>query len=159
MIAVIDAQLAWWPPTFSPSALSRTWLAWWMVQAESKRSRSSIVFNAWMSGACVFLSIRERLASAPSGKLADQASRQCLEGVDGVEDRRYALALGVADFGPPHVEQQDDPHFPARVSRFVLDAVVEDQQFAFFPLAGFVADAQPAARRGRSAANGRSAGS
>ena len=23
MIAVIDAQLAWWPPTFSPSALSR----------------------------------------------------------------------------------------------------------------------------------------
>ena len=32
MMAVIDAQLAWWPPTFSPSALSRMWLAWWIVQ-------------------------------------------------------------------------------------------------------------------------------
>ena len=46
MIAVIDAQLAWCPPTLSPSPLSRTWLAWWMVQAERKRSRSSIAFRA-----------------------------------------------------------------------------------------------------------------
>ena len=35
MIAVIEAQLAWCPPTFSPSSLSRMWLAWWMVQADS----------------------------------------------------------------------------------------------------------------------------
>ena len=49
MIAVIDAQLAWCPPTFSPSALSRTWLAWWMVHADSQRSRSSRVFSASMS--------------------------------------------------------------------------------------------------------------
>src|SRR4051812_26061662 len=49
MIAVIDAQLAWCPPTFRPSLLSRTWLAWWMVQALSQRSRSSSVFSASMS--------------------------------------------------------------------------------------------------------------
>ena len=49
MIAVIDAQLAWCPPTFSPSALSRMWLAWWMVQADSQRSRSSRIFSASMS--------------------------------------------------------------------------------------------------------------
>src|SRR6185312_13448574 len=49
MIAVIDAQLAWCPPTFSPSLFSRMWLAWWMVQAESHRSRSSRVFKASMS--------------------------------------------------------------------------------------------------------------
>ena len=30
-----EADEAWWPPTFSPSVLSRMWLAWWMVQEES----------------------------------------------------------------------------------------------------------------------------
>ena len=50
MIAVIDAQLAWWPPTFRPSALSRMWLAWWMVHADSQRSRSSSILSAAMSG-------------------------------------------------------------------------------------------------------------
>ena len=49
MIAVIEAQLAWWPPTLSPSALSRRWLAWWIVQADSQRSRSSRIFRASMS--------------------------------------------------------------------------------------------------------------
>ena len=49
MIAVIEAQLAWCPPTFSPSSLSRMWLAWWMVQADSQRSRSSRIFSASMS--------------------------------------------------------------------------------------------------------------
>ena len=54
MIAVIDAQLAWWPPTFSPSSLSRMWLAWWIVQADSQRSRSSRTFSASMSVATGF---------------------------------------------------------------------------------------------------------
>jgi hypothetical protein len=50
MIAVIDAQLAWCPPTFSPSTLGRRWLALWMVQAESQRSRSSSKRRASRSG-------------------------------------------------------------------------------------------------------------
>ena len=48
MIAVIDAQLAWWPPTFSPSSLSRRWLALWIVQADSQRRRSSSKRSASM---------------------------------------------------------------------------------------------------------------
>ena len=40
-MVVIEAQEAWWPPTFSPSRLFRRWLAWWIVQVDSHRSRSS----------------------------------------------------------------------------------------------------------------------
>jgi hypothetical protein len=54
MIAVIEAQLAWCPPTFSPSSLSRMWLAWWMVHADSQRSRSSRNYSAAMSVATGF---------------------------------------------------------------------------------------------------------
>ncbi len=35
MIAASDAEEAWWPPTFRPSALGRMWLALWMVHDES----------------------------------------------------------------------------------------------------------------------------
>src|SRR5947209_18152982 len=48
---------------------------------------------------------------------------------------------------PPDVEVQDDPYVGTAVSRFVFDAVVEDQQLAFLPCAGLVSDAQGAARR------------
>ena len=51
MIAVIEAQDAWWPPTFSPSRLSRRWLALWMVQLESQRSRTSSCVRASISSA------------------------------------------------------------------------------------------------------------
>ena len=44
-----DALDAWCPPTFSPSSLSRMWLAWWIVHADSQRSRSSRIFRASMS--------------------------------------------------------------------------------------------------------------
>ena len=49
MMLVIEAQLAWCPPTFSPSALSRMWLAWWIVHADSQRSRSSRILRDSMS--------------------------------------------------------------------------------------------------------------
>jgi hypothetical protein len=49
MIAVIEAQLAWCPPTFSPSAFLRIWFAWWMVHADSQRSRSSMTRRDSMS--------------------------------------------------------------------------------------------------------------
>src|SRR6476620_194247 len=64
MIAVIDAQLAWCPPTFSPSALSRMWLAWWIVQADRKRSLSSRILRASMS-AGVFFSMAARSRHPP----------------------------------------------------------------------------------------------
>ena len=34
-IAVIDADEAWWPPTFTPSGLGRRWLALWIIQQAS----------------------------------------------------------------------------------------------------------------------------
>src|SRR6185436_18541432 len=41
-MVVIEAQEAWWPPTFRPSRLSRRWLALWIVQVESQRRRASM---------------------------------------------------------------------------------------------------------------------
>src|SRR3954468_14933010 len=41
-MVVIEAQDAWWPPTFRPSRLSRRWLALWMVQVDSQRRRASM---------------------------------------------------------------------------------------------------------------------
>src|SRR5215468_5049467 len=38
MMVASEADDAWCPPTLSPSVLSRTWLAWWMVQAASQRT-------------------------------------------------------------------------------------------------------------------------
>ena len=35
MIATIEADDAWCPPTFTPSTLGRMWLAWWIIQLES----------------------------------------------------------------------------------------------------------------------------
>src|SRR5258708_14620173 len=35
MMVASEADDAWWPPTFSPSTLSRRWLALWMVQLAS----------------------------------------------------------------------------------------------------------------------------
>ena len=52
-----EAQEAWWPPTLSPSRLSRRWLALWMIQAESQRIFfSSAVRQARRSGATAPLS-------------------------------------------------------------------------------------------------------
>ena len=42
MIETIEAEDAWWPPTFTPSAFGRRWLAWWIIQLESHNSRCSI---------------------------------------------------------------------------------------------------------------------
>jgi hypothetical protein len=49
MIAETDAQEARWPPTFSPSRLSRRWLALWIVQAESQRTLRSIASRVAIS--------------------------------------------------------------------------------------------------------------
>ncbi len=35
MMVASDAEDAWCPPTFSPSSLSRRWLALWIVQVAS----------------------------------------------------------------------------------------------------------------------------
>ncbi len=41
MIEMHEAQLAWWPPTFSPSRFGRMWLALWIIQDESHSSLRS----------------------------------------------------------------------------------------------------------------------
>ncbi|MCH7907453.1 MAG: hypothetical protein IIB26_08480 [Chloroflexi bacterium] len=38
--AADEADEAWWPPTFEPSALSRTLFAQWMIAVDSQRTRS-----------------------------------------------------------------------------------------------------------------------
>src|SRR5689334_23169985 len=40
MIETIDADDAWWPPTFTPDGVSRTRLAWWTIDVASHRTRS-----------------------------------------------------------------------------------------------------------------------
>ncbi len=37
-IAVIEAEEAWWPPTFTPSGLGRRWLAWWIIQLDNHKA-------------------------------------------------------------------------------------------------------------------------
>src|SRR5436309_12934792 len=61
MSAVIDAQLAWWPPTLRPSVEGRRWLALWIVQADSQRNRSSRRRSASRSSE-VFFSMGRALA-------------------------------------------------------------------------------------------------
>src|SRR5204862_3917714 len=108
-----------------------------MVQAESQRSCSSRTLRASISVA-TGLSMTGALA-------AESRVRKRLEIVDRVEDSRDGLALGFRQLGPPDVEQQDDSQITGRIACLMLDAVVEDQHPAFLPLAGLVADAQPAA--------------
>src|SRR5262245_55728308 len=43
MMVASEAEEAWCPPTFRPSSLERTLLAWWIVQAESQRT----FFSNW----------------------------------------------------------------------------------------------------------------
>ena len=38
MIVVIDADEAWWPPTFSPSMLSRRWFALCIIHIDSHKT-------------------------------------------------------------------------------------------------------------------------
>ena len=46
MIDTIEAQDAWWPPTFSPSGLGRTRLAWSTIAVDSHSTRSSTARSA-----------------------------------------------------------------------------------------------------------------
>ena len=47
MIDTIEAQEAWWPPTFtSPSSFSRRWLALCTIQEDSQSRRCSMDFSA-----------------------------------------------------------------------------------------------------------------
>src|ERR1043166_9400847 len=60
MMVASEAEEAWCPPTFSPSVLSRTWLALWMVQLESQSTFCSSAMRSSSSWAeivvfrCVF---------------------------------------------------------------------------------------------------------
>src|SRR6476619_4965985 len=39
MTLTIDADDAWWPPTFTPDGVLRTLLAWWTIEVASHRTR------------------------------------------------------------------------------------------------------------------------
>ena len=39
MMLTIDADEAWWPPTFTPDGVSRTLLAWWTMLVASQSTR------------------------------------------------------------------------------------------------------------------------
>ena len=40
MIDTIEADEAWWPPTFTPEGVFRTRLAWWMIEVASHSTRA-----------------------------------------------------------------------------------------------------------------------
>src|SRR4051794_19949126 len=57
MMLASEAEEAWWPPTLTPSRLSRPWLALWMVQLASHSTlRSSSCRIARSSGAGILVS-------------------------------------------------------------------------------------------------------
>ena len=39
MMLTIEADDAWWPPTFTPDGVSRTLLAWWTMLVASHSTR------------------------------------------------------------------------------------------------------------------------
>ena len=39
MTLTIDAEDAWWPPTFTPDGVARTRLAWWTIDVASHSTR------------------------------------------------------------------------------------------------------------------------
>jgi hypothetical protein len=39
MMLTIDADDAWWPPTFTPDGVLRTLLAWWTMLVASQSTR------------------------------------------------------------------------------------------------------------------------
>ena len=41
MMLTIDADEAWWPPTFTPDSVFRTLFAWWTIEVASHRTRDS----------------------------------------------------------------------------------------------------------------------
>ena len=81
---------------------------------------------------------------------AQAVRRQAVPGTSRWRRRwsRLPQRSGFGQLGPPDVEDQDDAQVAGRVLRFMLDAVVEDEQLAILPLPRLVADAQPACRAG-----------
>ncbi len=51
MMAVTEAQEAWWPPTLVPSGFGRMWLAWWIIHDASHSSLRSMAAIASSSPA------------------------------------------------------------------------------------------------------------
>ncbi len=49
MMLTIEAEEAWWPPTFTPDSVDRTRLAWWtmLVASHSTRRCSSSSAARW----------------------------------------------------------------------------------------------------------------
>src|ERR1044072_4758393 len=50
MIDAIDADDAWWPPTFTPDGVLRTLLAWWTIEVASHSTRLSTAARRARSG-------------------------------------------------------------------------------------------------------------
>src|SRR5215472_899285 len=70
MMVASEAEEAWWPPTFSPSLLVRTWLAWWMVHDDSQstlRASAISVSRRAASIAMAFLPTSAVCKSSPAG--------------------------------------------------------------------------------------------
>ncbi len=57
MIETIEAEEAWWPPTFTPERFSRTLLAWWMIEVASHSTRR-----------CTRSSVRSDAAASEAGE-------------------------------------------------------------------------------------------
>src|SRR3954453_18837767 len=82
MIDTSDADEAWWPPTFSPSGLGRTRLAWCTIDVASHNTRCS-----------TSLSVASRSIRPPSSRLGPLHHR-CRRGT--IPDRPPVIAvLGV----------------------------------------------------------------
>lgn len=82
MMDAIDAEDAWWPPTFSPDGLGRTRLAWCTMAVDSHSTRRS---TSSSTPECVAVAtgsfIVGSFASAPGRGQADGDRRDPRDGL------------------------------------------------------------------------------
>src|SRR6185312_8641679 len=123
MMLTIEAEEAWWPPTFTPDSVARTRLAWWIMLVASHSTRRWTASSAAGFGAspsCV----------PPAGACEDIGSmkvdrRRPLKRLDAERDRAEertpgrGLCSGACtgawgERGPGPAGGRGDPHRPAR---------------------------------------------
>ena len=94
MTVASEAEEDWWPPTFSPSGLSRRWLALWIIQVDSHSALRSSSDRKGRRGSVMaaLLRMRRSIAREPAGEIseidADAAARLAIFARFGADRRR-----------------------------------------------------------------------
>src|SRR6185503_5675050 len=147
MMLTIEADDAWWPPTFTPLGVRRTRLAWWTMLVASHRTRrwtaSRVAMSMSRAGMVVLMGAGRFCQAAGSPARGEEAREQ--RGAFAREDpARHGgpvvqarlgehvehaaggarLRVGAAEDDPRHAREDDRPRaHRARLERHVQRAV------------------------------------